>query len=143
MNDLQNARAMLARGGYTCVLCRADTYVTDTRRGVKPLLELLDSGTDCRNFCAADKVVGKAAAHLYCLLGVRAVYAAVISQPAKAVLEENGIAVTFDTLVPAIRNRAGDGLCPMESAVWDIPGHEAARQAILATLRKLQGPSEN
>lgn len=138
MEDLMNARALLEQGGYTCVLCKEGTAVTDRRRGVKPLLELLDSGADYSGFSAADKVVGKAAAHLYCLLGVRAVYAGVISQRAKAVLEENGIAVTFGTPVPAIRNRAGNGLCPMESTVWDIHDHKEARLAILQTLQKLQ-----
>lgn len=140
MQDLLNARAMLEQGGYTCVLCRGETAITDRRRGVKPLLELLDRGNDHTGFSAADKVVGKAAAHLYCLLGVKAVYAGVISKPAKAVLRANGIAVTYGTEVAAIRNRTNTGLCPIESAVWDIPGHENARLAIVQTLQKLQTP---
>ena len=138
MNDLQNARTTLEQGGYTCVLCKGEQQKTDARRGVKPLLELLASGENYTGFCAADKVVGKAAAHLYCLLGVKAVYAGVISQRARAVLENAGIAVTFGTEVSAIRNRAGDGLCPMETAVWDIEDHESAHRAILTTLQKLQ-----
>ena len=63
------------------------------------------------------------------------------SGPARAiaaVLENAGIAVTFGTEVSAIRNRAGDGLCPMETAVWDIEDHESAHRAILTTLQKLQ-----
>ena len=138
MNDLQQARTTLAQGGYTCVLCHGSEILTDSRRGVKPLLELLESGKDYTGFSAADKVVGKAAAHLYCLLGISAIYAGVISQPAKAVLEQNGIPVEYGTLVPAIRNRTDTGLCPMESAVWELDSHEDARQAIVSTLRNLQ-----
>ena len=63
--DLTRARALLAQGEYTVVLCRDDVTYTDTRRGVAPLLALLDSGTDVGGFSAADKVVGKAAAFLY------------------------------------------------------------------------------
>jgi hypothetical protein len=138
MNDLQKAQTILEQSGYTCVLCSGEQVKTDSRRGVKPLLELLESGENYNGFCAADKVVGKAAAHLYCLLGVKAVYAGVISQRAKAVLEENGTPVTFGTEVSAIRNRTNTGLCPMESAVWDITDHESAHRAILTTLQKLQ-----
>ena len=138
MNDLTRAKDILEQGGYTCVLCRGEVRITDTRRGVKPLLELLSGGQDYSGYCAADKVVGKAAAHLYCLLGVKAVYAGIISQPAKAVLESAGIELSFGAEVNAIRNRTNTGPCPMESAVWDISGHEDARQAILATLKKLQ-----
>ena len=138
MNDLQNAQALLTRKGYTCVLCRGDEIFADRRRGVKPLLELLETNKDFSGFSAADKVVGKAAAHLYCLLGVKTLHAGVISQPAKQVLAENGVAITFDREVSAIQNRTKDGLCPMESAVWNISDHKEAHAAILQTLEKLQ-----
>ena len=140
MNDLQHARATLERGGYTCVLCRDDETLTDSRRGVKPLLELLESGKDYTGFSAADKVVGKAAAHLYCLLGIRAIYAGVISEPAKRVLESEGIQTEYAVIVPAIRNRTNTGLCPMESAVWELRSHTDAHRAITDTLNKLQNP---
>lgn len=114
MSDLVRAKALLAQGGYTVVLCRDDATHTDTRRGVAPLLALLDGGVNVTGFAAADRVVGKAAAFLYLRLGVTAVHALVMSEPAYDLLTANGVIVTCDTLVPAIRNRAGDGYCPME-----------------------------
>lgn len=137
MHDLQNARRILAEGQFTCVLCRDGDTVTDVRHGVKPLLELLESGKDFSGYSAADKVAGKAAAFLYCLLGVKALYAGVISQPALSVLEAAGIAARYDTLVPAIRNRAGDGFCPMETAVWELNDPALAPKAIRQALQKL------
>jgi hypothetical protein len=137
MHDLESARSLLERGNYTCVLCRDGRTVTDSRRGVRPLLELLENGTDLHGYSAADKVVGKAAAFLYCLLGVKALHAGVISQPALAVLEATGIVVRYSTLVPAIRNRTGDGFCPMETAVWDISDPALAPDAIRNALQKL------
>lgn len=131
------AREMLARGGYTVVLCRDGVTYTDVRRGVAPLLALLDSGTDVAGFSAADKVVGKAAAFLYLRLGVGEIYAPVISAPAYDLLTANGVTVTYDTLVPAIRNRAGDGYCPMETAVWDVTDPVAAEAAIRKRLAEL------
>lgn len=137
MTDLEHARRILEQEGYTCVLCKGEKILCDTRRGVKPLLELLDSGEDLREFSAADKVIGKAAAHLYYLLGVRAVHAGVISDPAKAVLEQYGIHVAFDQCVQRIQNRTQTGLCPMESAVWDISDSDDALKAIRTALKNL------
>ena len=133
--DLTNARQLLSEGVYTCVLCHGDTIITDTRRGIRPLLELYRSGRDLQNFSAADKVVGKAAAFLYRLLGVRALYAGVISDPAVQVLQS--IPVDFGTKVPAIQNRTQTGFCPMETAVWDIDDAHDALDAIEKTLTNL------
>ena len=135
--DLERAKQTLARGGHTAVLCREDAvYITD-ERGVKPLLDWIAAGTDLAGFSAADKAVGKAAALLYVLLGVREVYAPLMSEPARRALEGHGITAGWGQLVPAIRNRSGDGLCPMEQAVWEIEEPEAALAAIRAKLAQM------
>ena len=132
------ARELLAQGGYTVVLCRDDVTYTDTRRGVVPLLALLDSATDVVGFAAADKVVGKAAAFLYLRLGVASVHATVISAPAYDLLTAHGVPVTYDTLVPAIRNRAGDGYCPMETVTLPLTDAAQAERAIRRKLAELR-----
>ena len=137
MHDLEKARSLLEKENYTCVICRGDDVITDRRRGVRPLLELLESGKDLQGYNAADKVVGKAAAFLYCLLGVKALHAGVLSVPARDVLVSADISVEWGSLVPAIRNRAGDGFCPMETAVWDLTDPALAPDAIRAALQKL------
>lgn len=136
-HELDSARRLLEEGNHTCVLLGGDRVITDDRRGIRPLLELLDNRTDVRNFSAADKVVGKAAAFLYCLLGVKAVYAHVISQPAAAVLAQGGIHLEYSTLVSAIRNRTDTGFCPMETAVWSISDPQEALEALRKTLANL------
>ena len=134
---MERAKALLAEGEYTVVLCRGDVTYTDTRRGVAPLLALLDAATDVTGFAAADKVVGKAAAFLYLRLGVAAVHAGVISTPAYDLLTAHGIAVTYDALVPAIRNRAGDGYCPMETVTLPLTDPAEAEAAIRKRLAEL------
>ena len=137
MTDLERAKALLAEGGYTVALCRgAETY-TDTRRGVAPLLALLDSGADLTAYSAADKVVGKAAAFLYLRLGVKTLHAGVMSVPARDLLVAHGVAATCDTLTPAIRNRAGDGYCPMETVTLPLTDPAEAETAIRAKLAQL------
>ncbi len=137
MTDLEKAKTLLCDGVYTVVLCRDEITHTDTRRGVAPLLALLDRGEDVSGFAAADKVVGKAAAFLYLRLGVAAVHAAVISTPAYGLLTAHGIDTTYDTLVPAIRNRAGDGYCPMETVTLPLTDPVEAEVAIRQRLAEL------
>ena len=124
MKNLEQAKALL-KTGYTCVICAGETY-TSNERGVKPLLEVLNSDMVTLNAVVADKVVGKAAAFLYELMRIKKLYAVTISEPALSVLKRAGIEVEFETLVPSIKNRAGTGQCPMETAVWETENAEEA-----------------
>ena len=132
--NLTTARNLLDSGDYTCVLCQGDTVHTATERGVKPLLTWLDSGLDAAGFSAADRVVGRATAFLYVLLGVKEVYARVMSRPAAEVLERHGIGVQAGQLVDGIINRKGTGPCPFEAAVLTI---DTPTEALTAIRKKL------
>lgn len=136
--NLEKAKMLLAKTGSTCVLCSDEIILTDKRRGVRPLLDLLEGNANVTGFAAADKVVGKAAAYLYCLLKIKCLYAQVISQPALDVLAKTDIHVEYDQLVPAIQNRTKDGFCPMESAVLNIHSPEEALPAIYNALAQLK-----
>lgn len=134
--DLQAAQRMLDRG-YTCVLCKGEQFRTCERRGIRPVVELLESGEDFRGFSAADKVVGRATAYLYVLLGVRGVYAHVMTQAAWQILETAGIEAYSDVLAEQICNRTRTGLCPMESACADVNTPREALAAVKRTLEQL------
>lgn len=134
---LDQAKMLLNKTCCTCVLCRDDVILADKRRGVRPLLDLLDGNANVAGFSVADKVVGKAAAYLYCMLDIKELYAKVISRPAVAVLQKNRIRVEYEQLVSSIRNRTGDGPCPMESAVWEIDDPLEALSAIRAKLSQI------
>ena len=135
--DLAKAKKILLTTGATCVLCRGGSRIESDMRGVMPLMELLDLGMDFSGYSAADKVIGKATAFLYCLLEVKAVYTPVISEAALEVLREHGIEAVYDQCVPAILNRRRDGFCPMETATKDISSPEEALAAVRRTLEKL------
>ena len=124
--------------GYTCALAQGEKILTSTQRGVAPLLGWIEIGENCQGGIAADKVVGKAAAYLYVLLGVASVHAKTISKAAETVFQRFNLPYTYKERVDAIRNRAGDGFCPMERAVWDIEDVQEAYQAILQTRKRLQ-----
>ena len=135
--DTQTALTMLEQGDYTCVVCRDEEYYTATERGVKPLLNWLDAGLDLQGFCAADRVVGRATAYLYRLLGVTEVYARVMSHPAAEVLMNGNITIHAGTFVSGIINRRGTGPCPFEAAVMDIHTPEEALAAIRHKLTQM------
>ena len=135
--DLTKAIKIFRETGATCVLCKGGSRVDSQLRGVAPLVDLLDTGMDFSGYSAADKVIGKATAFLYCLLEVKAVYAPVISKPALAVLQAHGIEVRYDECVEAIFNHRRNGFCPMETATKHIDDPDAALAAIRRTLEKL------
>lgn len=135
--DTERAVALLKSENATCVLCKGDMVYTSDARGIAPMMRFLSEQTDLQGFCAADKIVGKAAAMLFALAGVTEVYAEVMSEAGAETLSRFGVAPLYVTLTPAIINRRGDGPCPMEQAVCAIDTPEAAYEAISATLQKL------
>ncbi len=135
--SLTKAKQLLLTGQYTCVLVSKDNILTSSHRGVRPLVEWLRSDTPVRGCSAADKVVGRATAFLYVLLGVRELYATVISRPALEVLSSYDIPTEYGKCVDNIINRAGDGICPFEEAVMSISDPNAAYTAITEKMRSM------
>ena len=106
----------LHSGGYSCVIRKGIETRTFRQRGVKDLWELCQSQDHFLNGAIiADKVVGKGAAALMILEGIKEVYADVISTPAVALLEKHGVKVSFKETTERIINRQGNGLCPVET----------------------------
>ena len=134
---LKKAKSILIDNNHKLVIINNSNTITSNNRGVKALLDLLDEKADLSGAYAADKVVGKAAAIIYCQLGIRALYASVISEGAKDILSENGILLEFDKVVPYIINRQGDGMCPMEEAVGDERDQLTAIQRVRDRLKEL------
>ena len=117
-----------ALDGYTCIVrTAAGKILTSDAHGIRPPLLWLRSsakpGEDpdlLRGAVVSDKVIGKAAALLFCHGGVRSIWAEKMSEAAVEFLDSQGIAYAYDELVPAILNREGTGLCPMEQKVLTV-----------------------
>lgn len=110
---------ILQCGGHSLVVA-GDEIRTFNGRGVSDLYGLLTEHPDwLRGASVADKVVGKGAAALLILGGVRELFAGVISTSALGLLEESGISLRFGKEVPYIINRKDDGICPVEALCKD------------------------
>lgn len=108
---------MLHKGGYSCVMKNDKEIRTFTRRGVMDLYDLYQADPAfMRGAAIADKIIGKGAAALIVLGGIKKVYADVISSPALGLLRKADIDVAFAEEVPHIINRMGTGQCPLEAA---------------------------
>ncbi len=137
MNNLDKAKKLLFENKYTCVLCKEDEVFCSEKKGVKPLVEFLESKHNFRGFSAADKTVGAGAAHIYVLIGIKEIWANIVSEEAEDILKKNGICIIYEKKVPYIINRAGDGKCPIEKCVQGIFDSKEAYEKIKETLSRL------
>lgn len=138
MADAELARTTLfSAKGATCAAARNGKTMITHERGVKPLLQWISEGRSFEGWSVADKVVGKAPALLYVQLKPAAVYAIAMSEAARDILLANGIACGCEDLVPFIMNRAGDGQCPMDASVTNIPDPREAERAIRECARQM------
>ena len=117
MKAIETSKSKLHKEGYTCVIYNNDICVYSSyEKGVKPLMDFINTYpySDCEDLVLADKVIGKAAALLCVMIGIKNLYADVISKEAIKILEKHGIGYFFEKEVLYIKNRTGDGKCPME-----------------------------
>ncbi len=135
MTNLEKAKELLYRGGYTLVLVSDKETETDILRGVHPLLRRY--GRDLSSFSAADKVIGRGAALLYVGLKIKEIYCRTISRSALEVLNTYRIPVKFDNLVENIVNHFNTGFCPIEEATKNAYTPEEAIPLIIAKLKQL------
>ncbi len=118
---MQELIQLLHESGCSCVIRNGATTRTFHERGVKDLLNLYEAEPQFLNGASiADKVVGKGAAALMVLGGLREVYADTLSSPALTLLRSAGIDVSHSTLTERIMNRRKDGLCPVETLCLDL-----------------------
>ena len=76
----------------SCIICNNHEIRLFHERGVKDIYRLLKEEPDFLNGSfIADKVIGKAAAALMILGGVKEVFAGVISRPALSLFQSHGI----------------------------------------------------
>lgn len=110
---MQQLIEILRREKCSLVVKNHGIVTTYSKPGVRDLEHLLDHDPEMLDGATiADKVIGKAAAAMVVVGGVKELYAEVISKKAIPFLEEAGIAYTYGTLVDTIKEE-GDR-CQLE-----------------------------
>ena len=137
MKDIEKAKEILFSENLTCVILKDDKIYKSAKRGVTPVIELINNNIDIKGAVVADKIIGKAAALLFILCKVREIYSPVMSEPAIDTLKSSDIEFNFDESVPYIINRTNDGQCPMEKAVSDTNNPQEALTRIKNKVKEL------
>ena len=104
------AAAVVARDGVIAA--------REEGRGIAPLMRLMDAGS-LRGALLMDKVIGRAAAAICIVGGVRKVVTPLAGEGAVKLLESRGVTIVAGRTVPQILNRDRSDTCPMEKAVSD------------------------
>lgn len=136
MTDIEIAVKNLS--GHTLALCKCGEVITSDKRGIAPMADFIREGYNLFGYSAADRVVGKAAAMLFVKAGIKEVFAQTLSESAKDFMEKHGIAVSYEKLTDYIVNRNKDGMCPMESVVFDIQDVDEGVVKLQAKLEEMR-----
>ena len=116
---------LLHTGGYSCTIANGGKIRTFTQRGVADIYDLLTQEPEfLKGASIADKVVGKGAAALMILGGIKELYTDIISTKALELLQKSDIKVSFTEKVPFIRNRNHTGGCPVETMCSEVESAE-------------------
>lgn len=122
---------LLHSKGCSCVIRNAEQERCYYQRGIKDLYTLYTTDLEfLHGASVADKVVGRAAAALMILGGVKRLYTDTISELALEILSTSQIEVTYAQVVPHIINRTKTGLCPLESITKGIVSLDQILKAI-------------
>lgn len=137
-NDLKQLAETLHEKGCSCVIENEEGLLTiGHERGVRDLMNFLKNSPEVlRGALMADKVVGKGAAALMILGGVKGIYADVISVKAYELLDKSGVDVQYGVIVENIINREGTGNCPVETLCSDCATAEECLPLIEAFLSR-------
>ena len=113
---IEELKYILHTESCSCVVSGTEPFI-GRKPGVADLLMLYrQDPTRLQGATVADKVVGKAAATLMILGGVREVYADLMSRLGAEWLKKHGIRFSANEMVDHIENQSHTGWCPMETA---------------------------
>ncbi len=111
--------SLLHEGKHSLLIYKTGITHPFDGHGISDLYNLLIKREDLLlGSVVADRIVGKAAAAIIILGGVRALYANVISTPALNMLNDSGVETHYDNEVPDILGKNG-GIYPLEQLCHD------------------------
>ena len=140
MQDLEIAKNQLYEKQLTLAIVKNGQVLFQTNsHRISGFIGAIDKlGTQLNGASVADRVAGKALALLCVYAGIREVYAEVLSRKAKAVFEENKVAVEWKQLVDNVLDLNKTDTCPFEKAAAGISDPKDSYVAFKALLEKMK-----
>ena len=128
VKDLELAREILSTTDCSIVVISyGKIWKKKTGEGIKPILEVIDDmGEDIHGSIIGDRILGRASALLCRYAKAQGVYSPQGTKTGIALLIMGGVPCQVDELVPYIKKRDGDDLCPFEKMLKDVTSPEDA-----------------
>ena len=128
INDMNRARKILSSEDYSIVVIRKEKILSHKKGdGIKPILEVIkELGYEMNGTIVGDRILGKASAFLCRYSKVKGVFSPQATKTAIAILIVGGIPCQVGEIIPFIKNRSGDGLCPFEKMLQNVESPEEA-----------------
>jgi len=127
-DDLALAKDILSKKDLSIVLVNYGKIWKEKKgMGIKPILELVDEmGDELNEYVIGDRILGRASAFLCRYAKVKAVYSPQATKTAIAILILGGIPCQVDSMIPFIKNRDGEEMCPFEDLLKDVEQPDVA-----------------
>ena len=128
INDMNLAREILLKTNNSIVVIKNNKVLIEKEgTGIKPIIEIIDEMKDSINGAVlGDRILGKASALLCRYAKVNGVYSPKATKKAIAILILAGIPNQVDKMVPYLKNKEGDDICPFEKLLENIDSPEEA-----------------
>jgi len=121
MTKIEQLKQILIEKNASLVVCYKNgeikEYYQNRINDIKDILK--ENEKALQGAVIADKVIGKVAASVLTIAGVKEIYAKVMSKYAIPVLESNNIIYHYEEKVDYIINQTKTGMCPMENKYKD------------------------
>jgi len=128
MRDMDLAREVLSKTDYSIVVIKNGKILAKRRGvGIRPILEVIDElKNSIYGSIIGDRILGKASALLCRYANAKGVYSPQATKTAIALLLMADIPSQIDKMVPYIKNRDGDDICPFEEMLKDVDSPDEA-----------------
>ena len=122
MKDIEIAKEYLEKENLCIAVVKDGNLIfKSSEKGIKPMYTLAtEMKEDLKGASIADRVIGKGAAMLCKYIGIKEVYAQLMSNSAIDVLRKSNIAYAYDEICPYIKNRDKTDICPIEKLSKDV-----------------------
>ena len=128
LDDMDVTRDIISKKSCSVVVVKDGKVLAEKQgEGIRPILDaIVELGESMQGTVIGDRILGKASALLCVHSNVEGVYSPQATKTAIAVLIRAGIPGQTEEIIPYVKNRDGDDICPFEKMLVDIDSPEEA-----------------
>ncbi len=102
MTDLEKAKEIFYSEDYSFVLVKNEDIISSSQKGIRQIVELIESKKDFTDYSMCDRITGRAAAFLYVIMGVKAVHSVKMTKLATNILDRAEIKFSADEYIEKV-----------------------------------------